>query len=267
MNTAIFRGAALAAIIIAAPAAFAQTYTSTADEAQAIRLYQGQQTGTYVSQTDSQAAQYPIAKTYSSAAEAIAASDRSYTDFSGGSVEIFTQPVPTYSQPAASSYTETYSNPVISAGTETSYIAPTTSYSYGAPSTVNSSTQYVVVKGDNLFRIGQRFGGIKPSAIMNANGLGGSNIRVGQVLTIPSQTATVTQAQSTASYTRRAVTRNVQPVPNGDVHAVLPGDTLYSIANRSCASKEQIAALSGISVNSTLQLGQILNLPAGHCAP
>jgi len=259
MNTAIIRGAALAALILAAPAAFAQTYTSTADEAQAIRMYQDQQAGVYIGQANNQTAQYPIAKTYSSAAEAIAASDRSYTEFSGGSVEIFTQPVPTYSN--------NYNNTVIDAGTASTYIEPTSSRAYGNPTTVTSSTQYVVVKGDTLYNIGQRFGGLKSSAIMNANFLSGSDIQIGQVLTIPSQAATITQAQSSVNFTRSAVTRNIRPVPYGDVHAVLPGDTLYSIAKRSCVTPEQIAALSGISVNSTLHLNQILNLPAGHCAP
>ncbi len=256
MNTAIFRGATLAALIIAAPAAFAQTYTSVAEEAQAIQTYQSQQSGAYI-QTDAQISQYPIAKTYSSAEEAVAASDRTYTQYSGGSVEIFTQPVPNYDAAPVYNY-----GSVISAGAQTGYVEPATTRSYGS-----TATQHVVAKGDTLYNIGQRYGGLKASAIMNANSLGGSNIQIGQVLTIPNQTATLTQAQASSNFTRRAVVRNVQPVPTGDVHAVLPGDTLYSIANRSCVSQEQIAALSGISVQSTLQPGQILSLPAGHCAP
>ncbi len=264
MNTTIFRGAALAALIIAGPAAFAQTYTSAADEAQAIQTFQSQQAGTYTTQshTEDQISQYPIAKTYSSAEEAIAASNRSYTQYSGGSVEIFTQPVPTYDAQPTYEY-----GSVVQAGTDTtygatSYVEPAATRSWATP-----TSQHVVVKGDTLYNIGQRYGGLKASAIMNANGLGGSDIQIGQVLNIPSQNATVTQAQATTNYTRRAVVRNVQPVPTGDVHAVLPGDTLYSIANRSCVSKEQIAALSGISVHSTLQPGQVLSLPRGHCAP
>jgi len=261
MNTTIFRGAAFAALIIAAPGALAQTYSSTAAEAEAIRTYQSQQSGTYAAQSQAQINQYPIAKTYSSAEEAIAATDRTYTDYSGGSVEIFTQPVPTYTQQPAPVYSNTYGTSVISAGTETSYIPQTTSYSQ-----ITSSAQHVVVKGDTLFNIGQRYGGLKASAIMNANGLRGDKIQIGQVLAIPSQTVTVTQDLPLDYNTRRAVTRDILPPYNGDIHAVLPGDTLYSIAERSCVSEEEIAALSNISVNSTLQPGQILSLPQNHCA-
>jgi LysM repeat protein len=48
----------------------------------------------------------------------------------------------------------------------------------------HSSHRYVVQAGDNLFRIGQRFG-VSAASIRAANGLRSNAIRVGQVLLIP----------------------------------------------------------------------------------
>ncbi len=48
----------------------------------------------------------------------------------------------------------------------------------------HSSHRYVVQAGDNLFRIGQRFG-VSAASIRAANGLRSNAIRVGQVLVIP----------------------------------------------------------------------------------
>lgn len=48
----------------------------------------------------------------------------------------------------------------------------------------HASHRYIVQAGDNLFRIGQRFG-VSAASIRAANGLHSNAIRVGQVLVIP----------------------------------------------------------------------------------
>jgi len=53
-----------------------------------------------------------------------------------------------------------------------------------APSGGAAKTYYTVKAGDNLFRIGLRFG-VSVAALQAANGLHSTNIAVGQVLTIP----------------------------------------------------------------------------------
>lgn len=59
--------------------------------------------------------------------------------------------------------------------------------------------------------------------------------------------------------------RSVQSVPTAGVYAVLPKDTLYSISKISCVSPNAIARENGIQDVSTLQPGQRLKMPAGHC--
>lgn len=215
--------------------------------------------------------EYPLAKTYASREEALA----------DVRIEIFDTPIPaaqshTYSAGTttygASSYgTNAYGASTINAGTVSS---ATNTYTYSEPmsnlSTIiapATSRNHVVASGETLYGIGRRYG-LKPSELMNANGLNGSNIQPGQILAIPSAThnyaQTVQRYETPINTGTTQVIRNVTPIP-GNVHAVLPGDTLYSLARRYCTSASAIAFSSGISTTSILQPGQQLTLPAGHC--
>lgn len=140
------------------------------------------------------------------------------------------------------------------------------------PAPIQTRTQYTVVAGDTLYSIGRRYG-LKPSAIMNANGMGSSAIQPGQVLLIPvtavaasAPTIVRNQVISAPNYgAQTTVVRNVTPVPADNVHAVLPGDTLYSVARSTCTDARTLADLNGLSINTVLQPGQYINLPAGYC--
>ncbi|WP_156811875.1 LysM peptidoglycan-binding domain-containing protein [Robiginitomaculum antarcticum] len=215
----LYKSLAIAALVTIAPVAAAQTYANTAQEADAIRMYQAQQRAS-AGYTQPQAKNSPLTVT-----------------------------------PATTTVAQLPANAEI----------------------VPAIASHTVGAGDTLYNIGRRYGGIKPSAIMNANKLNGSDINIGQVLIVPGQSMVVTQtppSSPTASNTvilptnkSSAVTRVVAPLPDPNLHGVLPGDTLYSIARRSCVTPDQIAALSNISVNGKLQPGQVLRLPVGHCAP
>ncbi len=92
----------------------------------------------------------------------------------------------------------------------------------------------------------------------------------------PAQQRTSVQQQTynpVTGYTRTIATtpsgtsfiRSVQAVPPSGLYAVLPKDTLYSIAKFACVRPEEVARINGISNAATLQPGQKLTMPAGHC--
>jgi len=74
---------------------------------------------------------------------------------------------------------------------------------------------------------------------------------------------TVTQPYRSSS--RPTLVRNIEPLPSRDNYAVLPEDTLYSIARRACVSVTDISAINGNLDPQTLQPGQRLILPGGQC--
>lgn len=201
------------------------------------------------------ASQYPMAKTYPLG-----------TDFSAPEFQAdFGNTATTY----ASTPTVTYQAPT------THYSAPTPTYS--SP----SSTSHYVVKGDTLYNIAKRTGS-SVTAIKSANGLSSNVISLGQSLVIPgtnrvvnvesynytapvTAAATVVSQQPYSSSSRPTLVRNVEPLPNSSIYAVLPKDTLYSIARRACVSVADMRNVNGNLDPQTLQPGQRLTLPGGHC--
>ena len=208
-------------------------------------------------------AQYPMAKTYPLG-----------TDFS--SPEFTSQRAgTTYSAPTNYGNTTTYSAPTYS---QNSLSVSTPTHSYANPATTyqsTASTSHYVVKGDTLYNISKRMG-VSVSALKSANGLSSNTISLGQILTIPgnqrfvstdsygsSTQTTITQPYAPSS--RPTLIRNTEPLPTSDNYAVLPKDTLYSIARRACVSVIDISAVNGNLDPQTLQPGQRLALPGGHC--
>ena len=59
--------------------------------------------------------------------------------------------------------------------------------------------------------------------------------------------------------------RSVQAVPPTGVYAVLPKDTIYSIAKFACVRPDEVSRINGITNAATLQPGQKLTMPPGHC--
>lgn len=141
--------------------------------------------------------------------------------------------------------------------------------------TYSTSSGYTVVRGDTLYGISRRHG-VSLSELKSRNGLSGNTISIGQVLTLPGQTASYSQSYTAPSqaYTinsqplvnspRPTMIRNVEPIPFSGVYAVLPGDTLYSIARRACVSVDEVSNINGLG-GSTIQPGQRLTMPNGHC--
>lgn len=62
--------------------------------------------------------------------------------------------------------------------------------------------------------------------------------------------------------------RHVQPVhPAITTHTVVAGDTLWELANAAGLTVAEIAAANDLSEDATLQLGQVLRVPARGTAP
>jgi len=175
---------------------------------------------------------------------------------------VYTAPrIPTR-QSASSRRVELYDTPINSSVTyATSQSTPSSmSTSYSSPEFGHN-----VAKGDTLYNISKRYG-VTLSALRNANAISGSNIQLGQRLTIPSTERTmVTQTQNNTAAARATLVRNVQPVPSSSVYAVLPQDTLFSISRFACVDVNELATLNGITNGSNLLAGQRLTMPSGHC--
>jgi len=112
----------------------------------------------------------------------------------------------------------------------------------------DSPIVYVVQPGDNLFRIGLRYG-LTPQQVASANNLSSvSRIAVGQRLVIPAPGAASAPAYSPASTTQ-------------SYHIVGAGDNLYRIALRYGVSVQSLAAANSITNFNQVYVGQRLVIP------
>ncbi len=132
----------------------------------------------------------------------------------------------------------------------------------------SGGVQHVVAKGDTLYNISRRFG-VSVTTLKTHNALTNNAISLGQVLRIPSAHGTTTVVENVATRTRPTLVRNVEPIPvntyTGNVYAVLPGDTLYSISRRTCTTVSDLATTNGLGDVRAIQPGQRLTMPSGHC--
>ncbi|HIP87994.1 MAG TPA: LysM peptidoglycan-binding domain-containing protein [Anaerolineales bacterium] len=115
------------------------------------------------------------------------------------------------------------------------------------PVGAQGSIVHVVQRGENLFRIGLRYG-VTVDVLAAANGiLNPNHIYVGQRLIIPTGSTPVPSppASSTGTY------------------VVRPGDTLFRIALRHGVSLWDLARANGIQNPSLIYVGQVLRIPSG----
>ena len=108
--------------------------------------------------------------------------------------------------------------------------------------TIGTPTNYVVISGDTLFNIANRFG-TTVNAIKQANNLTTDFLRVGQSLTIPNG-ATQTQAPTQQT-----------------TYTVVSGDTLTQIASRNGTTVDAIKRSNNLT-SDFLRIGQTLVIPS-----
>jgi LysM repeat protein len=118
---------------------------------------------------------------------------------------------------------------------------------------VTGANRYIVQPGDNLFRIGLRFG-VSVRALQDANDLGNSiRIYAGQTLVIPARAPAASPTP----------TPTVTALPAGvTTHVVQPGDTLYRLALRFGTTVGAIQTANNLS-GVMIYAGQRLIIPIG----
>lgn len=121
---------------------------------------------------------------------------------------------------------------------------------------------YIVVAGDNLFRIALRYG-LTTQELAEANGISNpSLIYVGQRIVIPGEAAPPA-ATETAS-PEAPPTATEAPPPSGSTYVVQPGDTLFRIALRNNTTVNSLLNINPqISNPNLIFVGQSINLPDG----
>jgi LysM repeat protein len=110
------------------------------------------------------------------------------------------------------------------------------------PGTPSATVVHVVQRGENLFRIAQRYN-TTVEAIASANGISNPRlIYVGQKLTIPQGGGTT-------------------PPGGGRTHVVQPGENLFRIALRYGTTAQAIAAANNLPNIHLIYVGQVLRIP------
>lgn len=124
------------------------------------------------------------------------------------------------------------------------------------PATGSTETSYVVVAGDVLGLIAERFG-VPAAAIVEANNLSGSDIFIGQKLRIPRPAATTGGVPATPSATPTPSTAGVS------TYTVEAGDSAFGIALQFDTTLEALERANGVAPGGLdhLRLGQVLKLP------
>jgi LysM repeat protein len=116
-----------------------------------------------------------------------------------------------------------------------------------APAVPTTSRVHVVQRGENLFRIGLRYG-VSVDALAAANGIvDARRIYAGQRLVIPGG----------------ATSAPAPPASADRFYTVRRGDTLYAIALRYRVSVWALVQANGIRHPSLIYVGQVLRVPRG----
>lgn len=124
---------------------------------------------------------------------------------------------------------------------------------------------HIVQPGENLFRIGLRYG-VSWQSVMAANGLTTTYITVGQALVIPGAVAAPPPA-SPPPAAAPAPTPPPPAAPAGQIYVVAPGDTAWRIAMRFGVTVAALAAANGLYSPQWLYVGQTLLIPGAPAAP
>jgi len=120
--------------------------------------------------------------------------------------------------------------------------------------------EHVVRAGDTLFSLAQRYG-TTVDGLRRANNLSGDNIAVGQRLRVPGGGGAAPAAAPPPVRPGRYDVRR-STLPDDEVHVVLPGETLFSIAARYGTTAARLLEYNTVTTGP-LDPGHILVLPDG----
>lgn len=130
---------------------------------------------------------------------------------------------------------------------------------------------YTVVSGDGLYAIARKTG-TAIEDLLSLNGLSlNSTIYPGQVLTLSASSESSANEETTSTEESSSSTQETpseesaassEQAATGGTYTVVSGDGLYAIARKTGTSIEDLLSLNGLSLNSTIYPGQVLNLSA-----
>jgi membrane-bound lytic murein transglycosylase D len=115
-----------------------------------------------------------------------------------------------------------------------------------SPRPSGGADTYVVQSGDTVSQIAERFG-LGTAELRELNHLPGDDIRVGQKLTVKG--GRLAQASAPSGST----------AGGGGTHKVVPGDTMYSIANKNKLTVDKLKSLNN-KQNDVLRPGEVLKV-------
>ena len=132
----------------------------------------------------------------------------------------------------------------------------------------SSSGSYTVVSGDGLYAIARKTG-TSIQDLLSLNGLTlTSTIYPGQVLKLSSSSEVSTTEEATQSTeeisSEETATNEVQTSSSAGSYTVVSGDGLYAIARKTGTSIQDLLNLNGLTLNSVIHPGQVLQLSNGY---
>lgn len=135
------------------------------------------------------------------------------------------------------------------AGTKTPQVSTSTKNTGTTNNPASSS--YTVKQGDTLGVIAQRYG-VSVKALQSANNMSGTNLKIGQKLTIPGKGAAVTASSDSSS-----VSNSAKALSN---YKVKSGDSPYSIAQSHKMPLSRFLAINNLTPKSVIKPGQIVKV-------
>lgn len=109
---------------------------------------------------------------------------------------------------------------------------------------------YIVQPGDSLWRISRTYN-VSVEHLLKMNNLKHADLRPGQTLQVSAPISVPTQKPTSVK----------APASSASVHVVQVGDTLTKIAKKANTSLDTLIHLNGLSLDSTLAIGQQIKLP------
>ncbi len=125
---------------------------------------------------------------------------------------------------------------------------------------VNADGKYKVINGDNIFSLAKRFG-VTAYQIRQANNLDNNNLKVGQMLKVPSDISVdVTVPKEQQSLQGAVVKNDPAAAASSFEYFVANGEDIYSIAKKFDLTTYQIKKANAMTANKLL-VGQKLIIP------
>jgi len=145
---------------------------------------------------------------------------------------------------------------------------PTTVPSTESPAGPVCASRYVVQPGDSWYLIAER-AGVSPGLIAGSNGVTtASALLVGDEICLPpgAVTPTAPPSDDTDGDVDALESSSAAPACGLD-YTVLPGDSWFGIAARADVKAGPLAAANGMTIRSSLKVGQVICLPVGAKRP